>query len=388
MNIVHLTPYYAPAYAFGGVVSAVEGMARALARRGHSVTVLTTDALDRGARCAEPADAVRNGVRVVRVPQRWLWPRAHLNLSTPWGLGRAARDLLGGADALHLHEFRTVENLLALAAAPATLPVFCSPHGTLAHATGRTELKRAWDRLLSPWAARRIGTVIGLTAAEADEARALWSAAGWALPRLAVIPNGVDPDAYADLTGGTDFRARWGLSDGPVCLFMGRLHPRKGAHLLAQAFGAVAAPDARLVIAGPDEGMRDIIAAQARADPRIVLTGYLTGAERLAALAAADLMALPAIGEGLPMIALEAMAAGLPLILSPGCNLPEAAGAGAGVEVATEVGPLADALRALLADAHRRAAMGAAGRALVAAHFTWDSVAARLEALYWPSGQG
>ena len=31
MRILHLTPYYAPAYAFGGVVRSVEGMARALA---------------------------------------------------------------------------------------------------------------------------------------------------------------------------------------------------------------------------------------------------------------------------------------------------------------------------------------------------------------------
>ena len=46
MHILHLSPYYRPAYAFGGVVRAVEGIAGALAARGHQVTVLTTDALD------------------------------------------------------------------------------------------------------------------------------------------------------------------------------------------------------------------------------------------------------------------------------------------------------------------------------------------------------
>ena len=29
MHVVHVTPYYAPAYAFGGVARAVEGLARA-----------------------------------------------------------------------------------------------------------------------------------------------------------------------------------------------------------------------------------------------------------------------------------------------------------------------------------------------------------------------
>ena len=44
-------------------------------------------------------------------------------------------------------------------------------------------------------------------------------------------------------------------------------------------------------------------------DERMVVTGYLSGAERLAAFVAADLLALPAVGEGLPMVILEAMAA-------------------------------------------------------------------------------
>ena len=57
MNILHLSPYYAPAYAFGGVVRAVEGMATALAARGHGVTVLTTDALDPRHRATIGGDA-------------------------------------------------------------------------------------------------------------------------------------------------------------------------------------------------------------------------------------------------------------------------------------------------------------------------------------------
>ena len=46
MHILHVTPYYAPAWAFGGVVSAVTGLATAQAARSQRVTVLSTDALD------------------------------------------------------------------------------------------------------------------------------------------------------------------------------------------------------------------------------------------------------------------------------------------------------------------------------------------------------
>jgi poly(glycerol-phosphate) alpha-glucosyltransferase len=117
-------------------------------------------------------------------------------------------------------------------------------------------------------------------------------------------------------------------------------------------------------------------------DERIALTGYLGGQDRLAAFAAADLLALPAVGEGLPMVVLEAMAAGLPVIISPGCHLPEVPAYNAGLEVEPTVEPLAAALRDLLTDARKRTAMGQAARRLVHTRFTWDHVAEQLEVAY------
>lgn len=380
MRLLHVTPYYAPAYAFGGVVRSVEGLTRALTRRGHAVTVLTTDALDQRRRCTGPADENRDGVRVVRAANLSPWLRGRLNLSTPLGLAAWARQLVPEADALHSHEFRTVENLLVTPlAARWSAPLVLSPHGTLALSTGRSGVKAAWDRLFSPALARRFAHVVGLSAAEADDARALWARWG-AAADFSVIPNGVDPADYADVPGRAAFRQQYRLGDGPVCLFMARLHPRKGVAVLVEAFRRANVPGARLVIAGPDEGA--LAGIQPLLDDRIIVTGYLGGADRLAALAAADLLALPAVGEGLPMVVLEAMAAGLPVIVSPGCYLPEVEQHGAGLEVEPAVEPLAEALTTLLTNAALREQMGAAARALVQARFTWDAVAALYEALY------
>lgn len=380
MHILHVTPYYAPAYAFGGVTRSVEGMAQALARRGHAVTVLTTDALTQQTRYTGQADDLRDGVRIVRARNLSPWLRGRLNLSTPPGLAALARQLLPDADVVHCHEFRTVENLLVTPlAARAGKPLVLSPHGTLALRTGRGGFKAAWDRLFSPAVAWRFAHVVGLTEAEAAEARSLWAAFG-AQAVFSVIPNGVDPDAYASLPGRESFRDRYGLGSAPVCLFMARLHPRKGVSVLVEAFRRVTLPGARLVLAGPDDGA--LAALRPLLDDRLVVTGYLDGADRLAALAAADVLALPAVGEGLPIVVLEAMAAGLPVIVSPGCYLPEVAQYGAGLEVEPAVEPLAAALSNLLADTARRQQMGAAAQALVRDHFTLDSVAAQLESGY------
>lgn len=381
MHILHVTPYYAPAYAFGGVVRAVEGMAAALVARGHTVTVLTTDALDSQTRYTGALDEQRGGVRVVRARNFSPMLRGRTNLSTPQGMKRAAVELIPQADVVHLHEFRTVENLLiAPLATQFGKPVVVSPHGTLALDTGRGRVKAAWDRMMSPALAARTGHVLCLTAHEREEAETLWRTFGSTTPTFSIIPNGVNPDDYAHLTGGSKFRRKYGLENAIICLFMARLHPRKGLRVLVEAFRRAAVPRARLVIAGPDEGA--LAEIMPLLNKRILVTGYLDGAERLGAFAAADVFTLPAVGEGLPMVVLEAMAAGLPVIVSPGCNLPEVMDYNAGVEVPPEVEPLADVLRALFTNPDARATMGAAARELVLSRFTWEGVGEQLEALY------
>jgi glycosyltransferase involved in cell wall biosynthesis len=383
MHILHLTPYYAPAYAFGGVVRSVEGMARALTNRGHQVTVLTTTALDARRVYEGPRESFLDGVRVIRVPNLLPGLRHRFNVSTPEHLVARAEALLPQVDLVHCHEFRTVENLLVTPLAQRMgKPLVLSPHGTLNVSTGRSSVKQQWDRLLSPAMALRFDQVIGLTQLELEEAQTFWQQFG-ARQRpteFSIVPNAVDAGMYAALPGRESFRAVCDLGEGPVCLYLGRLHERKGVIPLVEAFKAANVPDSRLVLAGPDDGLLKTL--EPLLDERIVLTGYLGGADRLAAFAAADMLALPAVGEGLPVVVLEAMAAHLPVVITAGCGLPEVAAAGAGLEVERTVPALTEALRSLLTDAERRAMMGQAGQTLVRQHFTWEQTGERLEAVY------
>lgn len=384
MRILHLSPYYRPAYAFGGVVRAVEGLAGALAKRGHQVTVLTTDALDQKRRYGGAADEWIDGVRVLRRPNAAPWLRGRLNLSTPRGLKKTAAAVLPDVDVLHVHEFRTVENLLASPTAQSlNKPIVLSPHGTLALGAGRSRLKAGWDRLFSRRMARRVDHVIALTEIELDDAKTFWQALGQPqLPTFSVIPNGIHLRHFADLPDDADFRRRYDLGEMPTVLFMGRLQRRKGLDVLIQAFQQANVEHSRLLIAGPDEGMMKAIQALAAGDERIAVAGYLSGEERRRALAAGDVFALPAVGEGLSMAALEAMAAEMPVILSPGCNMNEVEAAGAGYVAAASADAFAVKLRLLLADSDRRARMGKAARQLIAQKYTWDTIAIQLESVY------
>jgi glycosyltransferase involved in cell wall biosynthesis len=318
--------------------------------------------------------------------------RGKLNLSTPVGFEAAARRLIHehAIQVVHAHEVRTVENLrLAPVINRLGVPLVVSPHGTLPYDTGRRSVKRLWDRLLARRLLPRFDQVIALTANEAAEARAIWSAWGVPLPdeRISIVPNGIRIGDFEHLPDPAPFRARWKLGAGPVVLFLGRLHERKGLQFLIPAFAEAAqgVPDARLLIVGPDEGKRAALETQVlQLDlaGRAIFTGLLTGEGKLAALAAADLFALPAVGEGFSMAVLEALACELPVLLTPGCNFPEVVGAGAGLVVEREVAALRDALHALLTDGERRASMGRSARELVHARYTWPQVVTQLEDVY------
>jgi glycosyltransferase involved in cell wall biosynthesis len=391
VNLLHLIPYYAPAWAYGGAVRAVTDLTRALAAAGHHVTVLTTDTLSPSQRIAAQQETI-DGVDVVRVRNRSNALRGRLNLSTPVGIQAAARRLIRerAVDVIHCHELRTVENLrVAPVANRLGVPLILSPHGTLPYGTGRSTIKRAWDVVLGRGLLPRFDRVIALTETEAAEARDLWERCGLRLEddRISIVPNGVHADDYAHLPPADPFRARWALGSGPVVIFLGRLHERKGLQVLIPAFADAVqhAPDARLLIVGPDEGMLAALQGQVRAHnlaEQVVFTGLLTGQDKLAALAAADVFALPAVGEGFSMAVLEAMACGLPVLLTPGCNFPAVADVGAGLVVTRDVGPLAEALRGLLTDADCRASMGRSARDLVHARFTWPQVVIQLEMVY------
>jgi glycosyltransferase involved in cell wall biosynthesis len=206
---------------------------------------------------------------------------------------------------------------------------------------------------------------------------------------IAMIPNGINPSEFLNLKKNQELSSAYPRLQGKrLVLFMARLHQKKGIEHLLQAWSRITAEfaDWHLVLAGPDDGFelaaRKLVGQLSIGDS-VSLVGQLQGNMRLAALAEAHVFTQPSHSEGFSMSILEAMASGLPVLLTPGCNFPEVATAGAGIEVASDVEGTEMGLRAILGKSdEERQTMGAQGKMLIEKHFTWDRVAEQTEKLY------
>jgi len=106
----------------------------------------------------------------------------------------------------------------------------------------------------------------------------------------------------------------------PVILYVGRLAPRKGVHYLLQAMPCIVKyfPKARLVVvgAGPLEHYLKDLSRKLDLENSVMFRGYVSdeGIRRLFAFA--DVVVVPSIFEGCPLVLLEAMAAGKSVVAS------------------------------------------------------------------------
>ncbi len=206
-------------------------------------------------------------------------------------------------------------------------------------------------------------------------------------PRAYVIPNGLDWGEFETLPDRGVFRARYGIGDRTLVVFLSRVHHKKGLDLLLPAFSRVPDRMAMLAIVGPGETsyveQLRCEAARLGIGDRVVITGMLSGLSRLEALRDADLFCLPSYQENFGVSVIEALGVGTPVLISDQVNIHrEVAAAGVGEVVPCHVEPLALRLTALLADRARMDQMAAAARPWVVQTFRWDAIAAEIDSMY------
>ena len=350
----------------GGIGKWIADLAPALAEYGHDVTVLTSDPY------VSEAVQTPHGVSVHRVvippggsgaardlARGLAWQR----FVRKWLLGQPPADLViapewGGAAAAYA------------AAAPRPLLV-TQLHGSgkqlRAHSPGR----RQWGprSALPGWLTHRrevlqtshSDAVVGCSTAILNDTVRRWKLDP---PFRGVVPNILNIARARTLAKGSPPP----LPEGRRVLFFGRLEPRKGTHVLAEAMTSVFAchPDVYLIVAGSDRGWRGapmieyVRACAGEHAERVVYLGELPPEALMPLIKASDVVALPSLWEPFGFTFLEAMALGRPLVSTSGHGADDFVTSGHdGLLVPSgDVQALAEAINRLLDDETLARALG------------------------------
>lgn len=200
--------------------------------------------------------------------------------------------------------------------------------------------------------------------------------------RISIIPLAADPQFRPQPPHLVQaMRDRWNLPLRYV-LYIGSNKPHKNLETLVQAFGKLDT-DATLVIAGRWDARYPAAQRLARTSQqaeRIRFLHEIPDAALPALLTGAQAFVFPSRYEGFGLPPLEAMQCGTPVIAANTTALPEVVG-DAGLLVAPDVAPLADAMQRVLDDAGLRERLSAQGLQR-AQQFSWAATARQTVTVY------
>lgn len=373
MKILQVIDLFGAAH--GGAAEVPFQLSKELARRGHQVTVYTSDVK------LEP-DRVTSIPGVdVRVFKTWVG-LANFYL-TPAIMQKASEEI-SRFEVIHLHQYRSFQNLVVSRyARKYNVPYVLQAHGSLLRGGPRGSLKRVADSLWGYGLLKGAAAVLAVTEFEAERYRDM----GVSPDRIKIVPHGIDITEFDRLPRRGAFRETYGLQGKKVILYLGRINRIKGLDLLTRAFAALPASiqDTALVFVGPDDGylgMLKHLVKELGIEEKVILPGPLYGRDKLEAYMDADVYVLPSSYEIFGITILEALACGTPALITDRCGLAPAVDGQGALVVPFEEARLREVLQKMLQNNRLRRELGEKGKALVRRDYTWQKIAGEVEGIY------
>ena len=367
MNILNVNMSLDPVGG-GGTAERTLQISRSLVRAGHYCTILTTDG---GLSPDYLRQCQASGLNVVALPT--IWKRFYL----PRPSRVPIRNLVAQADMIHLMTHWTLINALVYKnAKDLAKPYVVCPAGALPIFGRSRVLKSCYNHWIGRDIIRHASHCIAVSGNEIEHFKSY----GVQQENISVIPNGISPDDFTT-SDGLRFRARYGLGDAPLILYMGRLNPIKGPDLLLQAFCSVGRNRTlethHLVFAGSDEGMLGQLKSMAQDSGlggRVHFVGHIVREEKSDAYRAADFLAIPSRQEAMSIVVLEAGILGTPVLITDKCGFDDVADVSGGMVVEASVEGLKKGLLFMAGATTPLKLMGRRLETLVRERYLWDHI--------------
>jgi glycosyltransferase involved in cell wall biosynthesis len=310
MRILYITPYFS--FRQGGVSEVVYQLATHLSKKGHYVTLLTSDYLTDKEIRADYA------FEIVRLPSFSRWGFYVTPKMILW-----LKSNLENYDVVHLQEFRTFQNIIASSIArKASIPFVFTAHGTMPNIIEKRLIKALFDLFFKRMILKSINIFTAVSPKEVEHYRQT----GIRPEQIALIYNGINVSSFTKTTEEEAENLDETLREGVKIIFLGRIHKLKRIDRLLDAFPEIISHhrDAQLIIAGPDNGEQTNLQNQARklglAD-QVSFPGPIYGEQKIAFLQSADVLAYPSAHEIFGLVPFEALLCGTPVVVTEGTGM-------------------------------------------------------------------
>jgi len=314
MKILQVIQFFSSNH--GGSAVVPYELSKNLQKRGHEVTVLTTDFQLNN----DFIDSLE-GVEVIPF-------HCQLNIGgllvSP-SINKYLNENIAKFDIIHMHNFRTYQNIIVYKYAKKyNIPCILQAHGSVSRIVEKKSLKYIYDVSCGNRLLKSVSNVIAVSNVEVNQ----YLQMNVPLEKVVVIPNGIDIGSFSNLPKKGSFRAKYHINQKHMILYLGRLHERKGIDFLIRSFAELLTEmdNVILVLAGPDDGHLNkakSIVEELSLDDKVKFTGFISSAEKLEAYMDADVLVYPSVLEIFGLVPFESITCGTPVVVTDDCGCGE-----------------------------------------------------------------
>lgn len=386
MKILQVIPYFD--WSYGGPVRVVYDISQQLSKKGHNVTIYTTDAGMNHRTKEDKQIKLNDDVKIeyFKCVNNWLANNIKLHIS--YQMFVAIQTEIKNYDIIHLHECRGVPHIYVwYFAQKYNIPYIVEAHGATPKRIGnqnsiQTMFKICYDEVVGKKILKNASKLVALTDTEAKE----YIKFGIDPSKIQIIPNGIDLQKY-NLQNKKYCKAESNLDEEQKIVYVGRLHESKGIDLLVKAFSILSheIKNVKLILVGPDDGYQSYLKGLSKSlniESQIVFTGFVSVDEKMEILSEADVFVTPQY-SGFPITFLEACLCGTPIITtSKGDKLDWINNKVGYVIDEYDANKLKDAILKILSNKELKERFGREGQRLVTEKFDLSKIVIELEEVY------
>ena len=307
MKILHVFPFFSLKFA-GGTADFIYKLAGAQFRQGHEVTVYTG-----GYKIDEEYAKSLKGVRIVSF-RSWF----NFGFYLMPGLIDEARNNLKNFDILHLHCYRSFQNMIIHHYAKKyNVPYVLDAHGSIPRFSRKRRVKKLFDFIYGYKIVRDASRLIAETAKGASE----YDKLGIGSVDVTLFSPPFDTEEFSSLPMPKEFINKFSLSNKRLIVYLGRINYIKGLDFLIESFSELSKlrNDLILIMVGSDDGYKktlEALIAKLKLKDKVLFLGFVSKEDKLRVLVDADVVVQVSRYEEGAWAPLEATLCNRPIIVT------------------------------------------------------------------------